>query len=401
MRDFVLFLSCTIWLFSCNEIQSEKMNDNEFYTCSMDPQVMEKKPGKCPICKMNLTKVFVNKNKNEIGISLSKEQLQLGNIQTMIVKDTAIFGTKILNGKLVVDENRISSINSRVGGRIEKLYIKNPGESITVGMKLYDIYSEELISAQKEYLMTLEKVYKFPDATLDYNALLEGLKNKLILWGLTEFQIKNLGKINATYDHLFSIYSKQEGIISNVAVTEGDYVMEGAMIFEISDLKNIWVEAQLYPAEIGELKGGDPVEIRMDAFPDKIFKSNINFATPQLQAQSKVNIVRAEIPNLNNSLKPGMHAVVSLNNKARGSIAIPIVAVIQDSQGAIVWIKNKNGKFENRKVVTGIESNDLIEIRSGIFAGDEVVVSGVYLLNSEYYFKNGSQIISDHEMSIK
>jgi Cu(I)/Ag(I) efflux system membrane fusion protein len=399
MKNYAIILIVISLVYSCGKTKEGKTPDNVFYTCSMDPQVMEKKPGKCPICKMELTKVIIDQNDKSKGISLSDEQIQLAGIQFMVAKDTGIYRQKVLNGNIVVNENGVSKMNSRVAGRIERLYVRNPGESILPGMRLYEIYSEELAAAQKEYLMALEKVRQFPESGLDYNQLLQGSKNKLLLWGMSESQIKLLEVGDGSYNVLVTIFSKQKGIVTNVAVTEGSYVMEGDPIFEIADLNSLWVEAQLYPAEIGQLSGNDPVDIRVDAFPNKIYKSHIIFAAPQLQAQSKINLIRAEIPNKDLLLKPGMQAIVMLKDISHNSIAVPINAVLQDSKGSSVWVRNKRGKFESRMVITGIESNDMVEIRSGIEVGEEVVITGVYLLNSEYIFKKGSTPMDAHDMS--
>lgn len=391
-----LFIFLVALLSACQKEAGEKVPDNVFYTCSMDPQIMEKKPGTCPICKMDLTKVVIDKN-NQSGLKISKEQEELANIKTMIVSEGTLGTKKTVNGRVVINENKVLKISSRVPGRIEKLYVKNTGESIYVGMLLYDLYSEELLAAQKEYLIALERSKQSSGLDLDYNRLIEGAKNKLLLWGMSEKQISELSS-SKTFRNTTPIYSKQNGVITAVNSREGNYVMDGEAVFEVADLSTMWVEAEIYASEVTEFSNDDLVNIQIDGFPDKTWKSHISFAAPQLQTQSKINLIRAEIPNPNNLLKPGMQAIVFLKGKTRETIALPINSVLQDSKGASVWIRKKDGSYESRMVVTGIESGDLIEIRAGLEAGDEVVISGAYLLNSEYIFKKGSNPMEGHNM---
>ncbi len=394
----ILFIFAALLLWSCNKQAGEKTPDNVFYTCSMDPQVMEKKPGSCPICKMDLTKVIIDKNDKTLGLKLSKEQEELANIKTVTIAEGKLGVEKTVNGRLVINENKRTKISSRVGGRIEKLFVKNTGEYVSQGMVLYELYSEELLSAQKEYLIAVEKAKQIQGSELGYVQLADGAKNKLLLWGMTESQIKSLaGK--REFSNTVPVYSKYSGVVTALNTKEGDYVMDGDAIFEIADLSTLWVEAEIYATEINEFHSNDPVTIRIDDFPGKTWNSRITFSAPQLEIQSKINLIRAEIQNPGGLLKPGMQASVLVKENARATISVPVNAVLQDSQGATVWVKKKDGSYESRMVVMGIQSNDAIEVRSGIEIGEEVVISGAYLLNSEYFFKKGTNPMESHDMS--
>ncbi len=386
----IIFIFSTLFLLACTK--ENKIPDNEFYTCSMDPQVMEKKPGKCPICKMELTKVIIDKDQTQ-GLKLSKEQEQLANIKTIIVSFGELSKEKTVNGRLVLNENNRFSISTRVGGRIEKLYIKNNGESIQSGTKLYDLYSEELMASQKEYLLGLEK-----SNNPDYNQLTAGAKNKLLLWGMSEKQIAKLAS-SQEVKNTVSIYSSQSGVVTAVDVQEGDYIMDGDVIFEVANLSVLWAEAEIYADEINDFNIGDPVILRINELPGKTWSSKLIFAAPQLELQSKVNLIRAEIPNKNGLFKPGMQSIIVLKERTRITLSVPLHAVLQDSKGATVWIKKKDGVYENRMVITGIQSGDNVEIRSGLESGEELVIHGAYLLNSEYIFKKGVDPMESHDMS--
>lgn len=397
MKNILLSLAL-ILAWSCNKESQNKTPDNVFYTCSMDPQVMEKKPGKCPICKMDLTKVIIDKNDSQQGLKLSKEQEQSANIKTIIISEGDLGREKTVNGRVVINENKRFKISSRVSGRIEKLYIKSLGETLNPGVKLYDLYSEDLLVAQKEYLMALEKSNAFSESEMDYIQLADGAKNKLLLWGMSENQIKSLNNKKELSD-VVTIYSSYKGVVTAINKREGDYVMDGDVVFETADLSTLWVEADLYASEVNEFDMNDPVSIKIIEFPGKIWNSRINFFAPQLQTQSKVNLIRADILNTDLSLRPGMQANIVLKENTKKALFLPLNAILQDSKGATVWIKAKDGSYQSRMVITGIESNDNIEIRSGIEIGEEVVINGAYLLNSEYIFKKGTNPMEGHDMS--
>jgi len=222
MKNILLSLAL-ILAWSCNKESQNKTPDNVFYTCSMDPQVMEKKPGKCPICKMDLTKVIIDKNDSQQGLKLSKEQEQSANIKTIIISEGDLGREKTVNGRVVINENKRFKISSRVSGRIEKLYIKSLGETLNPGVKLYDLYSEDLLVAQKEYLMALEKSNAFSESEMDYIQLADGAKNKLLLWGMSENQIKSLNNKKELSD-IVTIYSSYKGVVTAINKREGDYV---------------------------------------------------------------------------------------------------------------------------------------------------------------------------------
>jgi Cu(I)/Ag(I) efflux system membrane fusion protein len=393
MKKIIVLIIC-VFLFSCSK-QVEKLPDNVFYTCSMDPQVMEKKPGKCPICKMELTKVTIDRNSMS-GIKLSEEQIELANIMLDKVEEGWIGEEKILNGQVVVNGNNKTMISSRVTGRIEKLYFKNPGELIREGDVLYELYSEELFTAYKEYLLALEKEKQFGNTSIDYSQLKETAKNRLLLWGLTENQLK---KFTASQEMQtsFPIISKSKGVITNVNIKEGDYVMMGTDLFELADFSSVWVEAQLYSNELAGFSYNDEVTARIAGIPDLQIKGKISLVLPELQPQSKVDLFRVEIANKDLVLKPGMQAYVTLKSNSRKALLINANAVLQDSKGSSVWVRKSDGSFEVKVIETGIQTTDKIEIKEGLKAGTEVVVSGAYLINSEFIFKNGSKPMEGHE----
>ncbi len=381
----------SVFLFSCKK-KAEPVADNVFYTCSMDPQVMEKQPGNCPICHMELTKIEIDQDDLN-SIALSETQIELANIQIDTVRLSSIGEENILSGTIVINENKTEVISTRVDGRIEYLHFKTVGEYVKAGDVLYEIYSDMLNAAQQEYLIALAQKDLLGNET-SFN-LADASKNKLLLWGLTELQINDLG-MKKEIPLTVKIYSKLSGYISEINVTEGQYLMEGETVFRIADLSSLWVEAQLYASETNLTKDNTQVEVRVEGFEETII-GKIAFANPELNPQSKISLIRIEIQNTLMNYKPGMLAYVKVKNKEHEAITLPADAVIQDAKGATIWIQNSNGRFEPRMVTIGMQNSLFIEIISGLEEGELVVTSGVYLLNSEFIFKRGTSAHTGHE----
>src|ERR1044072_8744883 len=163
---------------------TEATKSDTYYTCSMHPQIMQDKPGTCPICHMDLIPV-AKSNETKDELMLSDEQIQLGNIQTDTLGH-ALAGDKIvLTATLTFDEMKVNTVSARITGRIDRLYFKNTGDYIKKGDHLFDLYSEELNTAKQEYLAALERQQTLDNSLIDFKQLLQSAKNKLLLWGIT------------------------------------------------------------------------------------------------------------------------------------------------------------------------------------------------------------------------
>ena len=216
-----------------------------------------------------------------------------------------------------------------------------------------------------------------------------------MLWGLTETQIDELEKTKEASTDT-KIYSNVNGIITDILLREGDYLMQGASLFRINDLSTLWVEAQLYSHELSLVKNNDEAEISVEGFGN--LNAHISFVSPALNSNSIVNIVRAEIPNTHQQLKPGMLASVRLKTKSKNALVLPVDAVLQEANGNSVWIQKRDSTFESRMVITGIRNNDEIEIMDGLIEGEKVVVTGAFLINSEFKLKRDADPMGGMKM---
>lgn len=396
MKNIIL-LSLFSLLFGACSPKEEKVESDVYYTCSMDPQVIESKPGNCPICKMPLTKVKKDHSMHEGGLHLSDQQIQLGNIKTDVLTEHELGDEIQLTGRLTIDQTKQWSISARVMGRIEKLYIKNTGESIKEGDVVYEIYSEDLNLAAREYKLALDKKHSLK-TSVDVDKIIQSAKNKLHLYGLSDKQIEKLSETDLSND-LFKITSTVSGIVSSIDIKEGDYVMEGGSIYHVADYGNLWAEAQVFIDDLTKVKEGMSATLRFPGLPEKNIKSKITFVNPELGSGTQINLVRVEVPNMDNLLKVGMQVDFSILLNTKSVLALPTDAVLLEGKGASVWVKKGHNKFENVMIHTGLETNDFTQILHGLNKGDTVVVSGAYLLNSEYMFKKGSNPMEGHDMS--
>jgi Cu(I)/Ag(I) efflux system membrane fusion protein len=291
-----------------------------------------------------------------------------------------------------------SSVSSRVMGRVEKLYFKSLGDYVRKGSPLYDLYSEELNNAKQEYLLALDRKKTFTGETvIDFDQLLQSAKSKLLLWGMSEAQVQGLAKNNKTTPST-TFYSTASGYITTLDIREGDYIMEGGTVVKLADLSSLWAEAQVYTSQLANIDRNSIATVQLPDFDRKEITGKIEFVNPEINPDTRINLIRVSIPNPGNQLKPGMPAYVLLKSPQRKTLTLPVDAVIRDGTGATVWIQTAVKTFKIIMVQTGLESNDRIEIKSGLSIGDVVVISGAYLLNSEYIFKKGTNPMSGHDM---
>ncbi len=392
----IMALSAVLLPAACKQKATAPADPDVYYTCSMDPQVVEYKPGICPICKMDLTPVRKQKGEKQDEITLSDQQIQLGNITSDTIRNGTIGDKIVLTAILNFDRMKAATVSARVMGRIERLYVKNIGEYAGKGAPLFDLYSEDLNNAQQEYLLALQKARSFSgESMIDLDQLVQSAKNKLILWGMREADIEKLAK-SGKASSITTFYSPQAGYVTQLWINEGDYTMEGGSIVTLADMSTLWAEAQVYSSQLADIQPGSSVTVMLPDLPGHEIKGSIDFMNPEVAPDSRINLLRVSISNTSNLYKPGMAAYVLLQGPQRKGLTLPIDAVIRDSRGASVWLKTGTNSYKSVMVQTGLESGDRIEVISGLKENDVVVLTGAYLLHSEYFFKKGTDAMASH-----
>lgn len=365
----------------------------QLYTCSMHPQIVRDQPGNCPICGMDL--VPFDQNQQDPALTLSESQVALANITTMTIGSGALSNFKQLNGRLATDPQQAAVISSRVPGRLEVLYIKETGVKVNKGQPLYKIYSEQLATLQQEYLVAVAQLKQFPDNTR-FGQIEKAARQKLVLYGQSDAQINQLVQAQKV-DPYVTYYAPVNGVVAELSVTEGQYVAEGGAIMRLEGYNQLWVEADVYPAEASQVRTGQIVKVVVAGYENEPQTMTIQFINPALQSGSQLMQVRGTIPNPGNRWQAGMQANIFLPVKSKNdALTLPVDAVIRDGKGRHVWIETGKGKFEPRRIKTGMENFDDVEITDGLESGDKVVITGAYLLYSEFVLKKGGDPMAGH-----
>lgn len=387
----------SIFLTACTDKKSEQAK--EIYTCPMHPSVISDKPGACPVCGMALVKKTNQKNvsSDELtilqSVSLSPTQRVIANVATETVKQQTIKQT--INAVGVVDfaEPNLATITARFSGRVEKLFVNYTGEIVKKGQELFELYSPDLISAQNELLLAAKNKQEM---------LLQVARIRLNThFGLSEQQISEIEKSNKI---LYSIpfHSPISGTVISKEIQEGQYVDEGIILYRIADLSKVWVYLDVYEKDIPFVKVGSPVQLTSEAFGSEIFKGIIFFIDPIVNSETRTLRVRTEFSNPSGKLKPQMYVSAQIITQIKNALVVPSSAILYTGKRKVVWVEVKENTFEPRDVVTGIQSEDKVEIISGLNPGDVVVISGGYLLDSESQLQNPSSVTPhQHETSKK
>jgi Cu(I)/Ag(I) efflux system membrane fusion protein len=396
-----ILLAFVITVTACRNKDSEdhskhNSGDVSYYTCSMHPQIRVDKPGKCPICYMDLIPVKNNDSETD-EISLSEQQIKLGNITTQTIEESKNRKEESYTGMLTYNQNNIKTISARTMGRIEKLYFKTTGSYIKMNEPVYVLYSEDIAIAKQDYLIAYKQLTIPGDFGKNAKTMMDAAEQKLLFYGLTNKQIESLLKNNDVSPYT-TFYSTFSGYITEITVTEGSYVMEGSALIRIADLSNLWLEAQINANYVNQVSLGQYASIFFTDFPGKSLNSKISFINPEINPDTRLLLIRMEIPNQNLMLKPGMQAIIKFKQPDIKGLFIPTDAVIREENATYIWVEKRPGVFENRMVETGAEINGMIEIKSEIDKTKKIVITGAYAINSEYKFRKGSDPMEGMKM---
>jgi Cu(I)/Ag(I) efflux system membrane fusion protein len=365
------------------------------YTCPMHPNVIKDDPGKCPVCGMDLVPKKNATSASTNDLMLTESQIKLANITTEKVSVQPIGQTVVVNGRLTENEDLSEVVGSRVAGRIEKLFVKETGRIIKKGEPLYEIYSETLLTLQREYLLAKEQFDALGSTEPRYKSFLDAARRKLLLYGLTNAQVDDLSKDKSIQNRI-TFLSPASGIVTEISVSEGQYVTEGGSLMRMENISKLWVEAELYPNEATLAKVGDKINVRIRGFENQPVEATVTFFNPELRANTQIMTMRASIANPTLSFKPGMQAQVFFTHSSKKALSLPIEAVIRDGKGSHVYVQRGRNTFKPQMVKTGIEDFEQVEITDGLVEGDTVAVTGAYLLYSEIILKKGSDPMAGH-----
>ena len=370
----------------------EAAGDDRWYTCGMHPWVILPDAGDCPICHMDLVPVDPAKLAGELAI----DPTVVRNIGVRVEPVVAgpLVRTIRTVGTVAYDETRVRDINTRVSGWVEELYVDYEGARVERGEPLFELYSRELYSAQREYLGLYESrggagMGSPPGGDADAGAggaggLLEAARTRLKLFGISDEQIEELeerGEARAT----MTIRSPYAGVVTEKRVNEGMRVEPGMRLYEIVDLSEVWVMASVYGDQLAYVEVGQPAAVSLPSLGGRTFEGEVAFVDPYVDARTRQVEVRIELANPGGVLRPGMYAEVVLRNRvADRRVLAPRSAVIDTGEREVAFVALGRGRFEPREVDTGVLAEDgMVAVEEGLEAGEKVVVNGQFLLDSE------------------
>ena len=366
------------------------------YTCPMHPQVHQAKPGLCPICGMDLVKQagppvpMKGMAASSTDLTLTAQQVTLGNIhaQTIGTSPTEAPAPTVLTGTVTADALQTASVSSRVAGRIEHLYVRQTGQPLQRGAPLFSVYSEQLQALQQEYLLARAQSREQGGA---YRQFAEATGQKLRLLGVTSGQLRQLAA-RGRPNPVVTYFSPATGTVQALNVVQGQYVAEGTPLVTLTNLATVWVEAQLYAQDVAKLPLGKTVTVQLAGEPGSR-RGKVVFLSPELNGSSQVTLARIQLANPRGRLLPGAQANVLLEAPAAATqtvLRVPVEALIRDGNASYLWTQTGERQYRRVRVSTGEGSASSVPVTAGLRAGEKVVVSGAYLLQSEYSLRQGA-----------
>lgn len=394
-----------------NKDVNEVIQADELYICPMHPQIQSNHPGVCPICHMDLVlKEKTNAenefdslkgSENDIGdVILSPSQQVLANVQTEKVSIKEFKSSLEFNGFIKISESNMRHIATPVSGRIIKMYINFEGQMVSKGEKAFEIYSPEIYSTQKEYLLALKNLENAKSSGNDLviaqaENLISSTKNRLRLWEVTPEQIEEFESTKEVQDYI-TVYSKYSGVITKKIVHEGHWAVAGEDIYDVVDMSTLWVIASVPESDINSIRMGQSAKITSVSYPGEVFNARVNFISPMLTSDTRTLEVRFDVSNRNYKLKPDMYVKAEIGSaNYEWNIVVPRNAVLRTGKMDMVYVKKGKNAFSPKMVTVGGERDGYYLITSGLKEGDEIVTSAGFLIDSESQIRSGS---STHKM---
>lgn len=404
------------------------------YQCPMHPHIVKGKEGSCPICGMNLVKVDQEKTKEKserkeilywvapmdpnyrrdkpgkspMGMDLepvysdgggeenSDETGPVVKISAAVENNLGVRTANVESGKLWrkintvgyvgLDESKLTHVHLRVDGWIEKLAVKIEGDRVKKGERLFDLYSPKLVNAMEEYVQALRSKNQ---------RLSSASRAKLKSLGIGKKQINDVKKTRKV-PQTISIYASQDGIVTMLMVREGMYVKPANRVMTLADLSSVWVLAEVFESQSAWVELGQSADVELSFIPGRTWAGKVDYVYPILDAKNRTLKVRLRFENPGETLKPNMYANVSIYGGAKENIlSVPREALLRSGGTERLIIAKGSGRFAQRIVVAGLESGDFVEIISGINAGEKVVTSAQFLIDSEASLKASLSRMTD------
>lgn len=375
-----------------------------YWQAPMNPTEIYDKPGKSAM-GMDLVPVYADGAGSvpKKIISIDPSVVQNMGVRTAPVERLDF--TRVIRtvGKVEYNEESLYTVNTKISGWIEKLYIAFTGESVKKGDPLLEIYSPDLVTTQQEYLLALRSWQRATQTTSqaavrDAEKILESTKQRLLYWDVPPSEIERLERTGEVKKTVL-LKSPATGIVVSKTAVEGAFIKSGMDLYQIADLSTVWVHASIYDNELPWINVGQQAEMELSYQPGKVYSGRVSYIYPYLREKARDVHARLIFPNPDLALKPGMYVNIVLEAKTiADAIAIPTEAVIRSGERTLVFVTHSPGKFEPREVLIGEEGgpgDSYVRVISGLLEGEMVVTSGQFMLDSESRLQEAIQKMLD------
>ncbi|MBE0625751.1 MAG: efflux RND transporter periplasmic adaptor subunit [Burkholderiales bacterium] len=325
-------------------------------------------------------------------VKLSLDKVQKLGVKTEAVALRDLRSTVRAVATVQANERLLSTVTSKFDGWIQKLYVNTTGQAVKVGEPLMDVYSPDLIAAQQEYLIAKRGVQTLVGGSAEVQAsmqrLVEGALQRLRNWDISETELRRLEQDGKTRQYL-TLRSPANGVVLDKPSVQGKRFMTGEVLYQIADLSNVWLLAEVFERDLAHVRVGQSVQVKVDAYPEKVFAGKLTFIYPTLNNETRTAKARIELANAQALLKPSMHARAEFSSiHAKGlTLTVPDSAVLDSGTRQLVLVQRGEGKFEPRPVKLGERGDGYVEVLDGVKAGESVVVSANFLIDAESNLK--------------
>ncbi len=344
-----------------------------YWVAPMDANFRRAEPGKSPM-GMDLIPVYADAGLDSDAVHVSAAVEQSLGVRVSKAERRSLWRKVEATGYVDFDESRVSQINLRTEGWIERLVVKNEGERVTKGQLLFEFYSPQLVNAQKEYVQAKRR---------GDDPLVAATEEKLLALGMVQADIRQLSETSRVINTV-QVLAPQDGTVTSLNVKEGMFVNPSTEIMSLADLSSVWLQAEVFESQIDWVAQTQSAEARLNYMPGEVFSGRVDYVYPVLDPKTRTLQVRLRFDNPEERLKPNMYARVTIFGKSHpGALSIPREALIRGQEVDRVVVALGNGAYTVHEVMSGIESGNWVEVITGLEEGDEVVTSAQFLIDSE------------------
>ena len=325
------------------------------------------------------------------GIKLSTEKIQKLGVRVEKAERRAIAPEVRAAGRVEVDERRLATIAPKFDGYVETLHVNATGQWVGKGQPLFEVYSPELVSAQREYLIAFKGARSLTSLSEQRSEAKDGMRKlaqaslqRLKAWDISDEQIAAL-ELGQEPQRTLTFRAPAAGVVTEKKAVQGMRFMPGEVLYQLADLSSVWIIADVFEQDLARVKTGAPTAVSLNAYPGEKFSGRITYVYPTLKPESRTVAVRIELPNPGGKLKPGMYAEVTLGGGANRppQVTVPISAVIDSGTRQVVLVQRGEGTFEPREVKLGQRDPQRVEVLSGVEDGEPVVVAANFRIDAE------------------